>query len=223
MNKKFVLIGLIIFIQIAIFSASVFIGEAPFFGIGGFISCSYINYISCGISFLLLIGELFAEIKFKKSMKSLAVVACFSMLFSFAVGSFKYIFSDLFDYSNDIVFEACEVMNIYIPKSIKSVTTKWDDYYETTSRVYNTNDLIKFLDQFNTPVWKTNISNDIYNAIPSFVKNSISNDDYFLFYDIENNEYNKVFQQDNGNSYYFVTYYVKTNKLLLISNCTYIA
>ena len=199
------------------FAVACLVGESEIFGIGGIVYYSWIIYFAAFVSAASLGFALHAKrngYHHKKNMVIALIVIPISIIF----GSYRFVFSSNFDYSNKILVSVNQKTGLSIPTSGKVVTQKEKLFLLGNAKItFGKNDFEIGL----TGNWKSSLSSSIKNVLPHEVTVQTTQFDCFTFYDCDAAKYNEVSYQESGNSCVFLAYQQSSGRLMILDEYVY--
>lgn len=193
------------------------IGETDIFDIAGIIRWSWVMWLFIPIGILsILIGFKLKKSNQKYKKNFIISFICIPLLVIF--GSYRFIFDDVVLYDVNKVSIIENKINIKIPDNIKVATLR-QDLYEKTYVKINDNDSRYVFEQeiINNQLWCNTLNFQIKCLLPIYVQHETEVFDYYIFYNITNDEYNKL----PDNSVYecvFIAYDCDFSRLLIVLN-----
>ena len=126
------------------------------------------------------------------------------------------IFKDVVSYDVNKVSAIEKKVNVELPSKIKIATDKFDEYDESYVKITD-NECKKMFEQKvkNNLLWKNKLDFKIKALLPINIQYGCENYDYFLFYNITDDEYNKVRSRGQYECI-FIAYDCDLNRLLII-------
>ncbi len=192
------------------------VGEFNIFGIAGVVRYSWIMLLFIIVPVLsILIGIRFK--KMGKNCKKNFVIAyiCIPILIIF--GSYRFIFREVTSYDTSIVAVVENKTRLKMPDQVKVATLK-DTY--NTSYVKITSDECKktFENEIKKDSrWTKELSIEIKSRLPFDMSYETSLFDYYAFYNVTRNEYNRITIGDDDDCI-FIEYNCNLRKLVILSD-----
>ncbi len=195
MNKK--ILGNIIFWTTLIspmlsFSLASMIGEPNIFGVAGIIRYSWVMLLFIPIGVLsILIGFKLKKSNQKYKKNFIISLICIPLLLIF--GSYRFIFNNIVSYDVNKVSIIEDKTNLEFHEEIKVATIK-QDLYEISYVKINNNDSKYVFEQeiINNKLWCDTLNFQIKSLLPIDIQYESEVFDYYVFFNITNNEYNKL-------------------------------
>lgn len=218
--KKNIIIANIIFYMTLIspvvsFSLSCLIGEPSIFGVAGIVRYSWIMWLFIPIGILSIIVALNQK-KNNQNYKKNIIIAfvCLPILMLF--GSYRLIFSNV-SYDTNSILNVEEKTKIELPDNIKVVTIESESYIEIYAKVIEDESKNDFETKIsNNPLWQKELDADILLLLPINVLYEIKTFDYFVFYNVTYDEYNKYSSKEEYKFIYIA--YDKEKQRLFVLN-----
>ena len=193
------------------------VSESSIYGIGALIQYSWIIYFAAIIAILSMLFALLARkkgYKYKKNVIVSSIIIPISLIF----GSYRFLFADEYDYTNQIIINVNQKTGLSIPDNDKVVTEIRKEYLLGNGQIVT--DKKAFENTLNTD-WNTSLSASINNVLPHEVSVQMTLFDHYLFYDCVSNAFNEISIQEEGHSSVFIAYNTSNGKLMLLDNYIY--
>lgn len=220
--KKSINLGSILFwitliSPIVSFSLASLIGEANIFGVAGIIRYSWVMLLFIPVGILsILIG-----IKLKKenqNYKKNFIVAFICLPLILIFGSYRFIFGDYISYDVETVYAIETKTNLNLPDRIKVATNELDSYTVSYVKITSEEEITSFEHELLTsPFWNEDLKPEIKRLLPVEVQLEIANFDYFVFYNLTTNEYNK-YPSEGCYECLFIAYDHQSQRLIIIDD-----
>lgn len=195
------------------FAVVCFVSEASFFGIASIIRKMWIMWFFIPIGVISIVLAFFLKkdnLSYKKNL--IVSFICIPILLIF--GSFSIIFSNYVKRTNIEIIE--NRIKIDFPEDIKYETIDWGSYKITYLRVNDKKDRAFFENEIkNNQYCKNQVSTDVKGVLPPTIQAEIKQYDYFVFYNITNNEYNK-YPVKGECECIFIAYNCKSSKTMIV-------
>ena len=175
----------------ASFALASLIGEANIFGVAGIIKYSWIMLLFIPIGLLSFLIGLKLKNNNQNHKKNIIIAfICLPLLIIF--GSYTFIFNSVVSYDFDKVLDVEEKTNLDLPDDIKIATNKLDLYDVSYAKIINNESKDAFETEIkNNQLWTNTLSYKIKSLLPLDLQYEAENFDYFVFYNVTKNEYNK--------------------------------
>lgn len=193
------------------------VSESSIYGIGALIQYSWIIYFAAIIAILSMLFALLARkkgYKYKKNVIVSSIIIPISLIF----GSYRFLFADEYDYTNQIIINVNQKTGLSIPDNDKVVTEIRKEYLLGNGQIVT--DKKAFENTLNTD-WNTSLSASINNVLPHEVSVQMTLFDHYLFYDCVSNAFTEISIQEEGHSSVFIAYNTSNGKLMLLDNYIY--
>ena len=158
--------------------------------------------------------------KYKKNVVSGIIITALLCIY----GSFTFIFTNIYDYSDEPIARTEQILGIDIPVHKHIITQDWTQGTQTVSRgyIYSTSDIsfdniavLEFEKQLATDdKWLSSIPNDFIGITSPL--NNYGFYDYTLIYNIDTAEYNSLPSNSGNFRLINVLYSMETNKMKII-------
>ena len=138
------------------------VSESSIYGIGALIQYSWIIYFAAIIAILSMLFALLARkkgYKYKKNVIVSSIIIPISLIF----GSYRFLFADEYDYTNQIIINVNQKTGLSIPDNDKVVTEIRKEYLLGNGQIVT--DKKAFENTLNTD-WNTSLSASINNVLP---------------------------------------------------------
>jgi len=200
---------------IVAFSLASVIGEADIFDVVGIVRYSWIMllFIPIGI-FSFLVGIKLKKQNQKYRKNYIIAFICVPLLIIF--GSFRFIFAKTISYDVNRVAYIEEITNLELPKQVKIGTTFLEDYNLSYVKITDKQASKEFEDSLlENSLWVTEIKTNIKGLLPEVIQLETKEFEYFVFYNVINNEYNK-YPQIGEYKCVFLAYDVQQNRFIIL-------
>ena len=139
-------------------------------------------------------------------------------------GSFSFIFADVYSHSDEPILMAEETLSIDIPTPLRINTQDWTKGTQSIPRgyIYSTSDVYfdqSAVEDFESNLsgdskWITDIPNEIIGITSYFC--DIQKSDYYIIYNKDTKEYNKLPEESGTYVFINVLYNVENNTMKLV-------
>lgn len=199
------------------FSLASTIGEANIFGVAGIIRYSWIMLLFVPIGILsILIGLKLKNNKQKHKKNFIIVFICLPLLIIF--GSYRFIFNSVVSYDINKISIIEDKINLEIPDEIKVSTNKLDLYDISYVKIINNESKEVFEQEVkNNQLWQNTLNSVIKSLLPLDIQYESETFDYFVFYNIKNDEYN-IFPPKGEYECIFIAYDCETHRLIILDD-----
>lgn len=210
-----ILFWITLFSPLLAFGVASLIGEVDIFGISGTIRYSWIMFLFIPFGILsIIIGVWLKKGKQKYKKNLIIAIVCVPILITF--GSYRFIFANVFSYDIKKVGVIEEKMNLDLPNNIKIATAKTNSYDECFLKIVDEEERIDFENMLETnPLWQTELSSKIKSLLPIGIQVEVERFNYFLFYNLTNNEYN-VYPSNGEYNCMFIAYNSKKHSFIAL-------
>lgn len=221
MNKRKI-IGNILFIAtlcspVVAFSISTLVGEPNIFGIPGMLRYTWIMWFFIPIGVCSFIAGVLLKRNNQKYKKNYVIAfICVPLLMLF--GSYRFIFAHTVSYDVESVIRVEEAVDINLPHNVKVATNIYGNYNISYVQIVSQQEEKTFEEDIaSNPLWVAEMSTYVKGILSDVIEIEIEDFDYFLFYNITDNEYN---QYPNVGNYdcVFMAYNMQQNRLILIDD-----
>ena len=158
--------------------------------------------------------------KYKKNV----IVGIIMAIFLCIYGSFTFLFKDIYTHDNEPILQAEQTLGIDIPQHARINTQDWTKGTQSVPRgyIYSTSDIYfsdSAVEEFENSLssstkWIANIPNDMVGITSYFC--DIQNSDYYIIYNKDTKEFNKMPSENGTYTFINVLYNLKTNKMKLV-------
>ena len=221
--KKLKILGIILFwltlvSPMVAFGFACELGEANIFGVAGIVRYSWIMLFFIPIGFLsILIG-----IKLKKSKqkyKKNFIIACICLPLLIIFGSYRFIFNNItYDVNKIAIIE--DKINIELPNEIKIATINFESHNESYAKIIGNENSKTFEDEIkNNHLWQNTLKHTIKSVLPLYIQYESETFDYFIFYNVTNDEYN-ICPINGEYKCIYLAYDCDNQKLFILDNYT---
>lgn len=184
-----IMFWLTILSPIVSFSLASIIGEVEIFGTAGIIRYSWIIWLFiplCILSFI--VGKKLKQYKQKYKKNFIVAFICLPLLIIF--GSYRFLFTNI-SYDTNNIYMIENKINLELPTEIKIATETFDSYSVSYLKITNESEKNSFEQKIaNNELWKIQLNSNIKTLLPIDVQYEITNFNYFVFYNLTNDEYN---------------------------------
>lgn len=195
------------------FALCTIVGESDFYGMAGIMRYTWIMWCFIPIPLLLFLNGIKSKKRYYK------VVAIIVIIILTIFGSYKFIFSEYFDYNKEIVASTSRIMQIYMPEDVKVATNKSQGFKISYVKILNHSEEEAFTkSQDNDPKWVNNLCSDLFNSLPYNIQLESNSFDSFIFYNITDREYNSYPRTNGEYECIFVAYDKSDSKILILSD-----
>ncbi len=172
------------------FSLVSMIGESNIFAVAGIIRYSWVMLLFVPIGILsILIGFKLKNSKQKYKKNFIISSICLPLLIIF--GSYRFVFNSAVSYDVNEVSTIEEKINFEIPDDIKVATNKLDLYNISYLKIINSESKDVFEQEIgNNQLWQKELKPEIKSLLPLDIQYESEVFEYFVFFNITNNEYN---------------------------------
>jgi hypothetical protein len=200
------------------FSLAAQIGEPEIFSTAGIVRYSWIMWLFIPIGVLsMLIGKRLKKNNQKYKKNFIIAYICLPLLIIF--GSYAFIFSDAVS-SNASKLNAIEQETGFtMPDDIKIATSKYDSLYELSYvKILDNEERKLFEDEIeSSDLWQTELIPAVQVLLPFSVQVELGAFEYFMFYDITNDEYN-LGPSNKESEWIFIAYDCEAHRLIIFDN-----
>ena len=218
--KRIIVISYIVFVvtllsPIIAFTITCYVGEVDIFGIPGITRYSWIMWIFTIFGILsLFLGKMLKKnnLRYKKNF----ICAFISMPMLLIFGSYRFIFMKTVDYDVRKINEVESSMGIELPSSIKIGTLKTDSYFISYIKIIGIEDNVQFKNSVYTDLkWIDSLDTRIEGILPFEIRHSLTEFDYFSFYNQTKNEYNR-YPSNGEHRICFAAYDFDANRIIAV-------
>ncbi|MGM9899282.1 MAG: hypothetical protein ACI32E_01725 [Bacilli bacterium] len=220
MNKK--ILGNIFFwttliSPIVSFSLACIIGETDIFGVAGIIRYSWVMLLFIPIGIISIIIGLELKNSKQKYKKNFVIsLICLPLLVIF--GSYRFIFNNFVSYDVNEILIIEEKINFDIPDVIKVATNKLDLYNISYVKIIDSESKDCFEQEIrNKKLWQKELKPEIRGLLPLDIQYESKTFDFFLFFNITSEEYNKL-PSSGQYECIFIAYDNDLQRLLILSD-----
>ena len=170
------------------------IGEIDIFGVAGIVRYSWVMLLFIPVGVLsILIGLKLKNSNQKYKKNFIIAYICLPLLLIF--GSYRLIFTNItYDVEKISIIE--EKVNLDLPEEIKVATMESDLYCTSYVKITSSEDKEVFERELASnelwQLWQYEFNSGIISLLPFDVLSESHGFDYFVFYNITNDEYNKI-------------------------------
>ena len=200
------------------FSLAALIGEADIFGVAGIIRYSWIMWLFIPVGVLsILIGM---ELKknsqnYKKNL--IIALVCLPLIIIF--GSYRFIFNSV-SYDVEKVDAIEEKTKLELPDQIKIATNEFDSYDISYVKIIDEKSKQDFeMELRSNTLWQNRLDRQFLGLLPVNIQIEVGSFDYFVFYNLTNDEYN-TYPSNNECNYVFIAYDNETQRLIILDSIT---
>lgn len=212
-----ILFILTLFSPLMAFALVTTIGEVEIFGSAGMIKYLWVMWLFIPIGVLSILIGVRLKNNFQRYKKNIVIGAIFVPILAI-FGSYSFIFASNFSYDANIVKFIEERTKLDLPDEVKVGTESWDDYYISYAKITNTESKKAFDQEIKSSLsWKRELSPKIKMILPSAIQYEVLQFDYFVFYNVTNDEYN-TFPSDGKYECIFIAYDVSLARLMILSD-----
>ncbi len=199
------------------FSLTSVIGEANIFGVAGIIRYSWIMWLFIPLGILsILIGLKLKKGKQKYKKNFIIAFICLPLIIIF--GSYRFIFCNTISYDTNRVNVIKDIIKLELPEQIKIATTKRDSYNISYLKILNNESKVKFEQGLEiNQLWKKELSSKIKSLLPFDIQYETGTFDYFVFYNVTNDEYN-ICPLEGEYESIFIAYDRELKRLIIIDD-----
>ena len=187
------------------FSFSASIGQSDIFGVGGMLRYIWVMWLFAPL-FLLPIGYGFRKKKRFEPYVRYFVISTITLSFLLLFGSYRFIFSDMFDYTTGHLSYIEGFSDVDIPDDVKMVTEHHDEmpgfdpYYISRINITDSAEAVAFEKTLGRDErWIVQLPTAVKGLLPSFHQLELEPYDYFLFYNLTTDTYNTFPTVDYNN------------------------
>lgn len=205
-----------LFSPMASFALTSVIGEANIFGIAGIIRYSWIMWLFIPIGMLsILIGIKLKKNNQKYKKNFIIAFICLPLIIIF--GSYRFIFNSV-SFDTDKVTTIENEIKLELPEQIKIATIKLDSYNVSYLKIINNESKEKFENELEkNQLWEKELSSKIKSLLPFDIQYEIETFDYFVFYNITNNEFN-IYPLVGEYECIFIAYDYELQRLIILDD-----
>lgn len=186
------------------------------FGVYGLIRYSWIMLLFIPVGLISLVFS-FKLKKDKQNYKKNFIIACICVPILIIFGSYRFIFTNI-TYNTNYISTVETKMGIELPNNIKIATDKSNTKTLSYAKIIDETEKNKFEDNIKyNDLWKLNLSSRIKDALLINIQYEVDNYDYFIGYDVTNNQFNTNIDS-NESSFILVAYSCKLQKLIIVEN-----
>ena len=197
------------------------IGEVHIFSIGGIIRYSWIMLLFIPVGILSVLIGIHLK-KSNQSYKKNIIIAfiCVPLLMIF--GSYRFIFNT-FSYDADKVTTIEHEIKLELPKQIKIATyemtmNELDFYNISYLKIVNGESKETFEHELEVnDLWQKELSSKIKSLLPFDIQYEVDAFDYFVFYNVTNDEYN-IYPLDGEYESIFIAYDHELQRLMILDD-----
>lgn len=198
------------------FALASIVGEVDIFGYAGIIRYSWIMlfFIPLGLISILIGRKLKQNEQNYKKNYYIAFI-CLPLLT--IIGSYRFLFSRVsYDVGKVDIIE--NKTKIDLPNKVKIATNIYDFYEISYVKIIDKNERNTFEQNIkNNIFWNDHLSSKIKSLLPINVQYETTNCDYFVFYNLTNDEYN-MYPADGEYECVFIAYDFEICKMIIIDN-----
>lgn len=193
------------------------IGEANIFGVAGIVRYSWIMFLFVPFGILSIIVGLKLKNGSQNYKKNIVVAfVCLPLLIVF--GSYRFIF-DSVSYNVEKVSVVEKQIKIQFPDEIKIATNNLDSYNLSYVKIVDNENTSVFEKEIETSqLWQNNLTSEVKSLLPSNIQYEIEVFDYFVFYNVTDDEYNKYPTKKEIEGI-FVAYDCDLQRLMILDEC----
>ena len=193
------------------------IGEANIFGVAGIVRYSWIMLLFIPFGILSILNGLNLKNSKQKYKKNFIIAfICLPLLIIF--GSYRFIFNSAISYDINKVLIVENEINLEIPDEIKVATNKLDLYEISYVKIINNESKGVFEEEIkNNQLWKSTLNPMVKGLLPLDIQYESETFDYFLFYNITNDEYN-MFPPKGEYECIFIAYDCDLQRLIILDD-----
>ena len=193
------------------------LGEADTLGMAGMLKYTWIMWLFIPIGVLsILVG-----MKLKKageSYKKNLIIAFICIPLIAIYGSYRFIADDSLSYDTEKITVIEDITGITLPSKMKVGAFDWSTYTENYAKITDDESKKIFEQELSTnDLWQNNLSTAIRGLLPVTNQHEAELYDYFVFYNITNNEYN-IYPQPGEYECIFIAYRCETQTFLILDN-----
>lgn len=223
-EKKLLIIGNIAFIMSLIspmlsFALATTVGEVEIFGVAGIVRYSWIMllFIPFGIISFIMGGLL--KKSNKKYLKN-QIVAYVTIPFLLVMGSYRFIYASINDYSPSLLSQIEQDVNINLPDNVKIATTlREEEQAESYVKIIDSQEKLDFEVYIDTnPEWVRKMPSTLQNALPYEIEVQLINFEYFMFFNYTTEEFNLYPQCSGDHDYLFIAYDIDLGRLIILNH-----
>ena len=199
------------------FSIAGMIGESNVFGVVGIIRYSWVMLLFIPIGILsILFGFKLKNSKQKYKKNFIISFICLPLLILF--GSYRFIFNGVVSYNVNEVSIIEDKINFEIPDDIKVATNKLDLYNISYVKIVDSESKDVFEQEIRSnPLWQDKLTYDIKSLLPLDIQYESEFFDYFIFYNVTNDEYN-MFPLSGQYECVFIAYDCDLQRLIILDD-----
>ncbi len=197
------------------FSLAGSIGESNIFGVAGIIRYSWVMWLFVPIGILsILVGSKLKNSQQKYKKNFIIAFICLPLLMVF--GSYRFIFSDMVSYDINEVLAVETKMDLDMPDNIKVATMRFDSYHVSYIKIVDSESKSAFEQEIRTnELWKNELNDAIKGLLPIDIQYESETFEYYMFYNMTSDEYNK-FPQNDECECIFVAYDCDGQRLIMV-------
>lgn len=222
--KKLSLLGNLIFVltiatPFLSFVVLCIVGRADIFGSAGTIKYSWIAWLFIPVGIVsAIVGILLKKNNLKYKKNYVAAGICLTVLC--LMGSYCFIFSDVFTSDMSVYTATEKTVSFDLPENVEVITEPWELYVVTNAVIIDNDEKANFESEIaNSEKWTNQLSTKIQYLLPLPISYTAARFDYFLFYNLTTNQYN-VYPPDGENVCVFIAYDCEKQWLLILSDYT---
>lgn len=223
MTKK--ILGNILFLMtlispnISLFLASI-IGEANIFGVAGIIRYSWVMLLFIPIGILsILVGLKLKNSKQKYKKNLIIAFICLPLLIIFGSYRFIFILNGNVSYDTEKISIIEEKIKFKFPNEIKIATNKLDLCNLSYVKINDESKDLFEQEIMNSQLWHNSLDIKIRSLLPLDIQYQSKTFEYFLFYNITNDEYN-IFPTSKEFEAIFIAYDCDLQRIMILDDYT---
>lgn len=192
------------------------IGEVEIFHNEGIIRYSWIMLLFIPIGIIsILIGWRLKQKKQKYKKNYIIAFICIPLLI--LMSSYSFLTKKFgISYDVDKIYNIENKTNIDLPHQIKIATGKYDSYIISYLKITDENEKNSFEQNIqNNELWENQLGSKISSLLPYNIQAEISNFDYFVFYNVTNNEYN-LYPYDGEYECVCIAYDCEMHRMIIV-------
>lgn len=199
------------------FSLAAMVGEVKIFGVAGIVRYSWIMLLFIPVGILsILIGVKLKNSGYKYKKNLIIAFICLPLLLIF--GSYRFIFNGVVSYDVNKISIIEDKINIEIPNEIKVATNKLELYNLSYVKIIDNESKNAFEQEIrNNKLWQNLLNREIKCLLPLDIQYESKTFDYFVFYNITNNEYN-IEPINEDCEIIFIAYDCDLQRLIILDN-----